>query len=78
MESGTDLWVKLAWCQARWRLADAGGSSLGGLLKFNSCSPFNEYQQCGLCHPNTVQALESPRKKTCFLLLGISVLGEAC
>lgn len=63
--------MKLDWCQARWKLTDArveGGSSLGGLIKVNICSPFNEYQQCGLCHPDTVQALESPRKRygSCF------------
>lgn len=47
----TDLWVKSVWCQARWRLADAAGSSLGVLIKFNSCSPFNEYQQLASASP---------------------------
>lgn len=49
--------------EARWRLGDAGGSSLGGLRKCNITSPFNEYQQSELCQPNTGEALKSPNEK---------------
>lgn len=58
----TDLWVKSVWCQARWRLADAAGSSLGVLIKFNSCSPFNEYQQLASASPAQYRLPEAQEK----------------
>ena len=66
----TDLWVKSVWCQARWRLADAAGSSLGVLIKFNSCSPFNEYQQLASASPAQYRLPEAQEKRHGFCLWG--------
>ena len=51
-----DRWVKWAWGLRPGRLAGAGGSCLGGLIKPSATSPFSRDQQFGLCQPSTGQA----------------------